>query len=679
MSDSEYKKIKERLLRNGQLFEDPEFPASAKSIKKSGDISKSIQWKRPKDIVPNPKFIIKGATRFDLYQGELGDCWFVAAVACLAVNGDKFLERIVPPDQTFEDGDYAGIFQFTFWQFDRWVDVIIDDRMPTINGKPCYAHNRGYEESNEFWVALLEKAYAKLYGCYDNINGGMINDALVDFTGGISESIDLKKDKVNLKTYLYELMFRTSKMASMMGCAIPGSMIGEHDLGNGLFSGHAYSITKVARVTVATNRFRLLRLRNPWGEAEWSGAWGDSSLEWRSVSEMEKKKLGLLPKKDGEFWMSFEDWIENFERLSICHLYPDALTKEVAKDMERHHWEVTKHHSEWVEGFSAGGCGKTPNAELFWTNPQFAVTLNKTDDVDADGRCTLVVSLMQKSEDLKNDLYISYKIYQLRSNKPVLLSGQNYDKDSLQLYTVPSYYMNTREVTSHNRLSPGTYVIIPATYYPNKEGSFFLRVYTEAPAESKPVDTPTVIEMPEDSRDKIYDLFMKHSGGERRVDATELQNFLSDFYKTDIQRGFGIEVCRSLVSMMDRDKSGLLDFEEIRKMITELNVWKSCFSSFDTNRSGNIDTFELGKLFEAIGFKLSRSVMSSIIRRYGGKKKRLLFEDFIHCCTKIVVLYGEFYRNAKGAPTKKVELDLEQVSIRSIIFCGGTTADRRVD
>jgi hypothetical protein len=37
-----------------------------------------------------------------------GDCWFVAAVACLATTNDKLFDRLVPQDQTFDDGDYAG-------------------------------------------------------------------------------------------------------------------------------------------------------------------------------------------------------------------------------------------------------------------------------------------------------------------------------------------------------------------------------------------------------------------------------------------------------------------------------------------------------------------------------------------------------------------------------------------
>ena len=38
---------------------------------------------------------------------------------------------------------------------------------------------------------MLEKAYAKLHGSYDNIAGGRIDDALVDLTGGVARCIQL--------------------------------------------------------------------------------------------------------------------------------------------------------------------------------------------------------------------------------------------------------------------------------------------------------------------------------------------------------------------------------------------------------------------------------------------------------------------------------------------------------
>ena len=46
-------------------------------------------------------------------------------------------------------------------------------------------------DPNEFWVPLMEKAYAKLHGNYQILNGGDMSESLVDFTGGVSEKYNL--------------------------------------------------------------------------------------------------------------------------------------------------------------------------------------------------------------------------------------------------------------------------------------------------------------------------------------------------------------------------------------------------------------------------------------------------------------------------------------------------------
>ena len=49
---------------------------------------------------------VGGASRFDVQQGYLGNCWLLASVASLTVH-KKLLEKVVPHDQNFDD-NYCG-------------------------------------------------------------------------------------------------------------------------------------------------------------------------------------------------------------------------------------------------------------------------------------------------------------------------------------------------------------------------------------------------------------------------------------------------------------------------------------------------------------------------------------------------------------------------------------------
>ena len=62
----------------------------------------------------------------------------------------------------------------------EWLDFFIDDQIPK---KYAAKPKKG---SNEYWVPLVEKAYAKFFGGYKNIIGGDPTWALFNLTGGIT-------------------------------------------------------------------------------------------------------------------------------------------------------------------------------------------------------------------------------------------------------------------------------------------------------------------------------------------------------------------------------------------------------------------------------------------------------------------------------------------------------------
>uniref|UniRef100_A0A674DH75 Calpain 1, (mu/I) large subunit b n=1 Tax=Salmo trutta TaxID=8032 RepID=A0A674DH75_SALTR len=477
--NQDYEALKQECLESGCLFEDPCFPTEPsslgfKELAPHSSKTQGVEWMRPTEFSDNPEFILGGATRTDICQGALGDCWLLAAIASLTLN-EKLLHRVVPHGQTFQ-GNYAGIFHFQFWQFGEWVDVVIDDRLPVKDGELMFVHSA---EGNEFWSALIEKAYAKLSGSYEALSGGSTTEGFEDFTGGVAEFYELRKAPKDL----YRIIGKALERGSLLGCSIDitSAFDMEAVTFKKLVKGHAYSVTGLKQVDFRGRMERLIRIRNPWGQVEWTGAWSDNSSEWDAIDPTEREDMNCHM-EDGEFWMPFQEFLRQFSRLEICNLTADALS-----DDSQSFWNTIKFDGGWRKGSTAGGCRNHPNT--FWINPQYKITLLEEDDdpEDEEEACSFLVALMQKDRRRYRrqgqDMHtIGFAIYEFKGCQSVHLKKDFFLKHSSCARS--ETFINLREVSARLRLPPGEYLVVPSTFEPGKEADFVLRVFTEKQSET---------------------------------------------------------------------------------------------------------------------------------------------------------------------------------------------------
>ncbi|XP_056333515.1 calpain-14 [Danio aesculapii] len=647
--DQDFQQLKQFCLKERLRFRDNLFPPELKSIGlgplKRDDLWKVV-WKRPYELVPNPVYIAQGTSRFDFIQGRLGNCWFLASVGALTFQ-KRIMKQVIQDDQTFSV-DYAGIFHFRFWRFGSWVDVVIDDKLPTIDNQLVFVQSK---TPNEFWPALLEKAYAKVCGSYTDMDAGNISEALMDFTGGPHMTVKLSQasDK------LWDIMKRASQSESLMGCGTPGGQAGVLQntvLPNGLVEMHAYTVTGVTEVVCKGRPVKLVRIFNPWGSGEWNRDWSDRSPLWELVRPEDQKYNDVID--NGEFWMSMEDFCRNFSEMDICCSDVNVLARSLSSS-----WKTEVHKGQWVMGTTAGGCSN--DIDSFSKNPQYRVTLKETvEDPRDKSSANLLVSLIQKSHKrnrhLATNFHIGFNIYEV----PAHLKDQK-EKFPASFFRNARVvgknesFLNAREVMEFFRFKAGDYLIVPSTFQPNEASSFLLTVYSK---------TETIIEdtsgygitrtkmIPRDN-DESFQLFLQYADKYNEVDAERLQKLLNENLhagRSQKTTGFSVDLCKSLVALMDLSVTGRLSEFECLRLWKRAVFLKDIFYDMDVSHTGSLSVNELRNALKVAGFVLSDGMLNLMALRYADSNGEISLENFIVLVLRMDCMAKTFKRLSAGGP-----------------------------
>jgi calpain, invertebrate len=261
-------------------------------------------------------------------------------------------------------------------------------------------------------------------------------------------------------------------------------------MGNsGILFNHAYGIQQVKEV----DGLMLVRIRNPWGQGEWTGKFADEDEAWDDHKGL-KEKLNYVFKNDGNWWMKYDDFCAHFNKLYLCKIFPST-------------WSQYSIAGEWA-GNSAGGPypveaepepdnhdgPRNDTNDKWFNNPQFRLSVSK--------KTNLILSLMQEDVKVSKRPYIpvNFLVVRVKSKRDRLWEIEK--KDIVLEASGGLQRFGQREITKNCTLlpeydkKPCHYMIIPNTEdCPDKkeqERPFFLRVFSSEPMEL--VQMPDTIE-----------------------------------------------------------------------------------------------------------------------------------------------------------------------------------------
>ncbi|KAG7999682.1 Calpain-8 [Nibea albiflora] len=690
--NQDFEALKEDCLQNGGPVRGSDVPAEPSSLgfKELGPFSaktKGVDWKRPMELSESPEFIVGGATRTDICQGALA---FKASISVSSQTGIMESAQTLPVNSS--GSSVSG-----------W-NVVIDDRLPVKDGELMFVHSA---EGSEFWSALLEKAYAKLNGSYEALSGGSTTEGFEDFTGGVAEMYELKKAPRDL----HRIITKALERGSLLGCSIDitSAFDMEAVTFKKLVKGHAYSVTGLRQVDYCGRQERLIRIRNPWGQVEWTGAWSDKSvLHLQSVEDSSVLKVHQVRvlkvlhhpvSVEGHqvrvlkfISQSVEDYqvsvkvhqvrVLKVHQVRVLKVHQVRVLKvHQVRVLKVHQVRVLKVHqvrvsSDWSSIDSAEKdellckmedgefwSSSVSSRDTFWINPQYKISLLEEDDdpEDDEAACSFLVALMQKDRRRYpphgQDVHtIGFAIYEYRGCPSVHMKKDFFLRHSSCARS--ETFINLREVSTRLRLPPGEYLIVPSTFEPSKEADFVLRVFTEKQSETNEMDddVEAIFEDEEEISESDVDgsfrsMFAQLSGDDMEISVRELRTILNRVVSKhrDLQTdGFSMESCRAMTleSVVLLDGNCVdLDLSAERR---QCSAW-SC---------GVSDSLEQDP--EVAGFKLNNRLYQMLVARYADNEI-IDFDNFTCCLVKLEAMFKAFQELDQDG-TGSIEINIIEVS-----------------
>ncbi|CAD8174818.1 unnamed protein product [Paramecium octaurelia] len=207
---------------------DQEFPPTIENVGKK----KTLSWKAFNDF---PLFV-EQSSQFPK-QGKLGNCYWIAPLVAVYAAKPQQIKSLFQS----HDSDFTTV---RFCIDGDWQEITVDHHFPYNEEKQKVAYSKLVDGA--LWAMILEKAWAKLYGSYQQICAGFNRTTFKVLTGAPTNKFRTRDP--NFKEIIYEIGALHFPV---------GANSKKQQIDNVFATNHAYSILKIDEDQII--------VRNPWG------------------------------------------------------------------------------------------------------------------------------------------------------------------------------------------------------------------------------------------------------------------------------------------------------------------------------------------------------------------------------------------------------------------------------
>ena len=246
-------------------------------------------------------FGTEGIRPEDIFQGKIGNCWFMSALSAIAEKPNRVEKMFLNKSDAIEE---KGVYGINMYALGVPHTVLVDDYIPIRKDKHGRLSNlfarstkRGHGDKS-LWAPIFEKAFAKFYGNYNHIEGGYTFNAIQALQGGPYELYLHEENDSYKRDAGSQIVADVETLWSLLKAHDLNHEIMATDSGKsvnrektGLVPSHAWT---TLGVTEAVPDVRLVKVRNPWGSSEmYKGPWCDECAEWDDVPQDIKDTLSF--------------------------------------------------------------------------------------------------------------------------------------------------------------------------------------------------------------------------------------------------------------------------------------------------------------------------------------------------------------------------------------------------